>query len=147
MSAGTVTLLIALIIAAAAVAWYFLVRRPALQQRAEAAPAPDTAPSQAPRVTASGTVPGRAPFVERYEPAPRYIDNRPVYVGTYSPNNDLANLIIAEEIVQEIREERREERFEDIRQERYEEPARYEAPDNGFSDNSGDFGSGDDGSF
>lgn len=185
MSIGTAIFLIFLIIIGAVVAWYFLVRRPAAKAttapRDNFVPAPVTAP--APYVARQAAP--QAPAPAFYDPAPRTIvDQRPVFVETYNNStNDLTNLIIAEEIVEGMREHRREERFEEIREERreerfeeareehheahayetpqeqYREPDRYEAPasyeapdtsggwDSSSNSGSGDFGSGDSGSF
>lgn len=169
MSIGTA---IFLIIIASFVAWYILVRRPYTR----AAASTDThTPAPARAAQAGSPVTPAAPSSGYYSPAPQVIvEERPVYVGGYSsPTSDLADLIIAEEIVHEMREEhRREERFEEAREERFEEarhehheapayeapqyseperyeaPASYEAPDTGGGwDTGGDFSSGDSGSF
>lgn len=143
MSVGTAIFLIFLIVIAAVAAWYFLVRRPSVAQ---------SKPAEAVtrRMRYADTVPGGIPV--GYTPTPPVIIEQPVYVQPYrSPMNDVADIIIAEEIIHEIHEERREERFEEMREERYEEPSRYEAPDNGGGwgngGGGGDFGSGDTGGF
>ncbi len=159
MSVGTAIFLISLILIAVGT-WLFLTRRPAAGTNP--APRDSYAPGPAaPRDYVAGPAVSRPSAPVYYDPAPRVIVERPVYVEPYSPTTDLANLIIAEEIIDEIHEERREERFEDMREDRYDEPryqepapyeapSAYEAPDNGGgwgNDNGGDFGSGDAGSF
>jgi uncharacterized membrane protein YgcG len=133
MSTGTAIFLIFLVIIAAAVA-IFAMRRS------------DSGTPTAPRERYEpGPSAPRSSSPAYYEPAPRVIvDQRPVYVEPYrSPMNDLTNLIVAEEIIEEIHEERREEYFEDRRESYIEDRGeeRYEAPAQDFGNNS-DFGGG-----